>query len=83
LIGFILITLIFHYSNRINLLFYITSIAYIIFNYSMLFIFDFQQVSLFYNFTIPIFAASRLPQIYNNFKVPKKKQYDFMIEHSI
>jgi len=74
-----LVVLLYHYRRRINLNFYLALFIYSIFAYSVLSgLVGLSVLQLLQAATIPIFSASRVPQIYSNFSNKSVGQLSFV-----
>jgi len=76
--GFILVFLVFKYNNRLNASFFSVSAVYFAFAYAILTVVPLTTLATLQSLTIPLFAASRLPQIYTNYVMKSTGQLAFL-----
>ena len=76
--GFVLVFLVFKYNGQLNATFWSATAAYAAFAYAVFFLASSTQLATLQSLSIPLFASSRLPQIYNNWKEQSTGQLAFI-----
>lgn len=76
--GFVLVFLVFKYNNALNAAFWSATAAYVAFAYAVFFLASPSQLATLQSLSIPLFASSRLPQIYSNWKEQSTGQLAFI-----
>ena len=76
--GFVLVFLVFKYNNQLNAAFWTATAAYAAFAYAAFFVASPSQLATLQSLSIPLFASSRLPQIYSIWKQKSTGQLAFI-----
>lgn len=76
--GFVLVFLVFHLNRRLNAAFFTATALYLAFAASLFTSASTTTLSTLQSLSIPLFAASRLPQIYTNYREQSTGQLAFL-----